>query len=50
MTLDELLERGLGAAAQDYAARRVQMDRPIRETNVPMPERTIAPESNAPRP
>ena len=40
-----LLTDGLEAPARPG-----EMDRPIRETNVPMPERTTGPESNAPRP
>jgi cobalt-zinc-cadmium efflux system outer membrane protein len=40
-----LLTDGLEAPARPG-----EMDRPIRETNVPMPERTIGPESSAPRP
>ena len=40
-----LLTDGLEAPA-----RPAEMDRPVRETNVPMPERTMSPESSAPRP
>jgi len=40
-----LLTDGLEAPARPG-----EMDRPIRETNVPMPERTMGPESNVPRP
>jgi outer membrane protein, heavy metal efflux system len=40
-----LLTDGLEAPARPG-----EMDRPIRETNVPMPERTMSPESNVPRP
>jgi len=40
-----LLTDGLEAPARPG-----EMDRPIRETNVPMPERTRGPESSAPRP
>jgi outer membrane protein, heavy metal efflux system len=36
--------------ALEAPARPGEMDRPIRETNVPMPERTMGPESNVPRP
>ncbi len=40
-----LLTDGLEAPARPG-----EMDRPIRETNVPMPERTMGPEAGAPRP
>jgi outer membrane protein, heavy metal efflux system len=40
-----LLTDGLEAPARPG-----EMDRPVRETNVPMPERTMSPESSAPRP
>ena len=40
-----LLTDGLEAPARPG-----EMDRPIRETNVPMPERTMGPEASAPRP
>jgi len=40
-----LLTDGLEAPARPG-----EMDRPVRETNVPMPERTMGPESNMPRP
>ncbi len=40
-----LLTDGLEAPARPG-----EMDRPVRETNVPMPERTMGPESRAPRP
>jgi cobalt-zinc-cadmium efflux system outer membrane protein len=40
-----LLTDGLEAPARPG-----EMDRPIRETNVPMPERTMSPEGNLPRP
>lgn len=40
-----LLTDGLEAPARPG-----EMDRPVRETNVPMPERTMGPESSVPRP
>jgi len=40
-----LLTDGLEAPARPG-----EMDRPVRETNVPMPERTMGPEARAPRP
>jgi outer membrane protein, heavy metal efflux system len=40
-----LLTDGLEAPA-----RPAEMDRPVRETNVPVPERTMSPESRTPRP
>jgi outer membrane protein, heavy metal efflux system len=40
-----LLTDGLEAPARPG-----EMDRPIRETNVPMPERTMSPEADTPRP
>jgi len=40
-----LLTDGLEAPARPG-----EMDRPVRETNVPMPERTMAPDTSSPRP